>query len=262
MIYDIALQVEGHNIAMKFDLDPSFVADCSLKYYFDRGTFPEPEVVHLMLRAVRLGDTVIDAGANIGFFTILLSKLVGETGHVIAVEPSPRNLAKLRANIELNGCTNVEVIDKALSDKSGEMIKFYENPLDSGMDGCAGEKASFEVLTTTLDALCLDKTPRLLKLDIEGSETQALRGVKNLAEWHPDFIVCETNEAALFAMRSSVEGLRSCLSEFYDTFILSQDGSYPAHILEAVSLKPQRPNSNILFSLKSRVINAWKEARY
>ena len=85
----------------------------------------EPEVQQALAELVKPGQTVYDVGANIGFFTILCSRLVGPQGRVYAFEPIPQNLVTLRHNIALNGLTNVVIVDKALSalDRYGRDVR-------------------------------------------------------------------------------------------------------------------------------------------
>src|SRR5947209_8749833 len=66
----------------------------------------EPYTVKILRAAVHQGDTVFDVGANIGFFSTLLSRIVGEAGRVLAFEPEPENLALLGTNLGANGCRN------------------------------------------------------------------------------------------------------------------------------------------------------------
>ena len=67
----------------------------------------EPEFMDLMEKAVERGDTVLDLGANLGYATVHLAKFVGETGRVIAVEPSQKNFEILQKNIQLNGIEKI-----------------------------------------------------------------------------------------------------------------------------------------------------------
>src|SRR5436190_10823798 len=73
----------------------------------------DPTISGLMTNVLRPGMTFVDAGANIGYFSVLGSQLVGPEGRVFAVEPDPLNLAILRANLERLGCSNVTVLPVA-----------------------------------------------------------------------------------------------------------------------------------------------------
>jgi FkbM family methyltransferase len=139
----------------------------------------EPEVFGAIARRLRRRDTFVDAGANIGFYTVLAAGIVGPQGRVIAIEMMPDNAAILREHVRINGLTNVEVVEGALSDKAGERVLAY---VDDGKYGQAsiadprGER-SVEVMTTTLEEI-LGDVPyvRLMKMDLEGAELKALQG--------------------------------------------------------------------------------------
>ena len=68
-------------------------------------------------RNIKKGDTVIDIGAGIGEFSVLASKLVGEHGKVISIEPSPEDFETLLVNLKTNKCHNVIPLNLAISDK-------------------------------------------------------------------------------------------------------------------------------------------------
>jgi len=128
----------------------------------------------------RAGDVVLDVGAYVGMFTLRAAKLIGSTGRVIAVEPESRNLSYLRKNVEHLG--NVEVVGEAASNKSGEGKLFL-----SSATPCHtliySHKRSTKVKVNTLDNIATQlNLPRVdfIKMDIEGSELQALEGAINI----------------------------------------------------------------------------------
>lgn len=83
-----------------------------------------PTQTRLMKRIVTKGSTVIDLGTNIGYYTLLLAKLVGKTGKVYAFEPDPNNFALLQKNVTENGNTNVVLEEKAVSNQNGERLLY------------------------------------------------------------------------------------------------------------------------------------------
>lgn len=248
-------------IEMAFDLDPdNYATDAALQHYFDANQVPEPEVAHLMARVVRPGDVVIDGGANVGFFTVLLSKLVGPAGLVIAVEPSTRNCRKLLFNLAANDCGNVTVCQKALSHDSNP-VPFYAHA-DNGQDSCFGDGEHRTVPAVTLETLALGRIVRLIKLDIEGSEANALRGAGALLQHGTlPFIVCETN-CTISGAADSIFAIVRRFNPNFDPFVLSELGGIPALVPGNCVLSPQRMNSNLLFSTLDRVAEAWHEVRY
>lgn len=137
---------------------------------------------------IKEGDTVIDAGANIGYFTVMLSKLVGEKGTVHAFEPEAYNYNLLQYNIELNNCKNVITHNMALSDKESKG-KLYIS------DECMGMHRMYEskycsmdtqdVAVSTLDSIIGEQKISFIKLDVEGYEYKVLRGAEKLLGFNP-----------------------------------------------------------------------------
>ena len=123
------------------------------------------------------GSTFYDVGANVGFYTLLGSKLV-RTGKVFAFEPLPMNLEFLRRHIALNSCTNVKVVGVAVSDATG--LASFQTDATRAM-GRLQDDGDCQVRTATLDQMISDGTispPDFVKMDIEGAEFRALQGAK------------------------------------------------------------------------------------
>ena len=156
--------------------------------------FCEP-AARAMQSLLRPGDVMIDAGANIGLFTVLAAARVGSHGHVIACEPSSATMALLRENVARNQYDWVELREVALAEQPGRLEMQVFEP-GSGFSSFAPAETSrarsIEVEVTTLDDVAgplLERT-RLVKLDVEGAELRALRGAGALLERaRPDFIV-------------------------------------------------------------------------
>ena len=143
------------------------------------------------LRAVRPGDIVVDAGANIGYYTIIGSRLVGDTGKVYAFEPEPANFARLQRNVRLNGLTNVVLEQKALSNRKG-ILKLFIAPLNKGDHRIyqpEGEsRPSVDVEAVRLDEYFKDheRGIDLIKMDTQGAEGLILEGMTGLLEGRTD----------------------------------------------------------------------------
>jgi FkbM family methyltransferase len=141
------------------------------------GTY-ESEKAELFARHAKPGRTVYDVGANVGFYTLIASRVLGPTGRVVAFEPSPRNLGFLRRHLGLNHNTNVEVLDFAISDSEGLTRFFVGNDPRVSKITAAGD---ITVRTTTLDRLMGElPLPDLIEMDIEGAEYSALCGAEQL----------------------------------------------------------------------------------
>src|ERR1700736_5387287 len=84
------------------DLDPDFVSDQHIIEYVNRQACYESDVAWVLMRALRPGDGVVDVGACVGFFTLLMHTLVGPEGKVVSVEPGADNLPRLKKNLKVN----------------------------------------------------------------------------------------------------------------------------------------------------------------
>lgn len=243
-----------------FDLQPEqFESDRNLIWYAQNRQLPEPEVIHVMTRGLKAGDCAVDAGANVGFFTVLMSKLVGDRGRVLAIEPDPRNLGKLRKNLDINSCKNVELWPYAIGRTRGEALLFAAS--DNGQSTIYGEDThgSFGVMVDTLDGalIRLPNRPALIKLDIEGSETAALETLS----FKCPCIISELNSSALQRAGSSARDLMMIMRHRgYGRYFLHPSGAPPSVITEDQVVIPKRENANILFATPGYVAKAlWHE---
>lgn len=140
---------------------------------------------------IQEGDTVIDAGAFPGVFTVYAAKKAGRNGKVVALEPDEENMEKLKKNVRLNGLENVEFVQKGLWDSEGK-LKFDERGLkssrivDSSEEGTLIDVCDIDSLVENLDIENVD----FIKMDIEGAEIEALEGAeKVLREQSPKVAV-------------------------------------------------------------------------
>ncbi len=139
----------------------------------------EPAILACIRERLSPGDCFVDAGANIGFYSVVAARQVGPGGTVIAVEMMKPTAALLRRNLSLNRAETVRVVENALAERDGEVL-FASMP--SGSYGQASLRFAqgderFEVLTTTLDTVLADVSSiKLLKMDLEGAEFGALQG--------------------------------------------------------------------------------------
>jgi FkbM family methyltransferase len=145
-----------------------------------KGIF-EQEETELFRKIVKEGDVVVDVGANIGYYTLLASKLVGKEGRVYAFEPEPENYSFLLKNLKINNVSNVIALQKAVSNKGGT-VKLYlceHNP--GGHSIVFARKRFIQVESLTLDEF-FKENPKVdvVKLDIEGGEMLALLGMKSI----------------------------------------------------------------------------------
>lgn len=140
--------------------------------YFDR---MESEQTERFVKELEAGQTFFDVGANVGYYSILASRLVGPAGKVVAFEPVTRNIAYLQRHIELNDAANVRLLPFAVSSSNG-LLSFSTGP-NSAM-GSIDESGDVLVAAVTLDDIAerLNLRPDVVKMDVEGAEMDVFRG--------------------------------------------------------------------------------------
>ena len=149
------------------------------------GAWEEAET-RLFSSFVKEGMTVVDVGANVGYYTLLAARLVGEKGKVFAFEPSSDNFALLKRNVEENGYKNVVLVPKAVSDRSAK-ARLLIDRASSGSHSLSASRggADFvDVETVSLDEYFAGGLERIdvLKIDAEGAEMAILNGMGRLLE--------------------------------------------------------------------------------
>jgi FkbM family methyltransferase len=141
----------------------------------------EGDVEEFMRSCLRNGSVFVDVGANVGYYTLMASKLVGPLGRVHAIEPVPSTACLLKVNVRLNGCGNVIVHEVAAWSSKGEVTL----SIPKSFYGCAsivreGEER-LSVKAVTLDEMLHGvNSVDLIKIDVEGAEHEVLLGAKNL----------------------------------------------------------------------------------
>lgn len=137
----------------------------------------EPEKTNTIINSVKPNDIALDVGAHIGYFSMLMSKIVGSNGHVYAFEPRPLNQKMLSKNIEVNNCANVTILTSAIGNFIGKVN--FDATTGTGT-GHVTEDGNISVSITTIDNFCNEKNikPSYIKIDIEGGELDALNGAE------------------------------------------------------------------------------------
>ncbi len=151
--------------------------------YFD---LVEPEQTTVFAKNIHAGDVFFDVGANVGYYTVFGSRLVGARGQVVSFEPVVRNLSHLYRHITINKLQNVSVIPSACSDKIS--LAAFSSGQNTAMGHLADESQKDSrkkdlslVSTVTLDAVAekLGVCPNAIKIDVEGAELSVLNGAKD-----------------------------------------------------------------------------------
>lgn len=158
----------------------------------------EPELRRFIEGHLQLGGTFVDGGANIGFYSLLAARQVGANGMVVAFEMMPDTAAILRRHISENGPLSVDLMEKALSDRSGCYVAASVKPGQHGqasiVTNAGAERCVVQVETVTLDeALAHLGKIDLIKLDLEGAEYLALSGAEAVLR-RTACLIFESNE--------------------------------------------------------------------
>jgi FkbM family methyltransferase len=171
------------------------------------------------------GATVIDVGANIGFFARKFGQWVGQNGKVIAIEPEINNVKLLQRGLQRAGLdTVVDVIHAAATESDGE-ISLVVDPYHPANHRVG--QSNVKVAARSIDSLMAnnDKPITLIKIDVQGAEAQVLAGAKEiLRRFHPAIFI-EIGVDILDNFGSTAEGVILSLVELgYEAHILDKAG--------------------------------------
>jgi len=185
-------------------------------------------------RIIRPGSVILDAGANVGYFTLLFAKWLRGKGVVHSFEPFPETARRFERNLELNPGLRplVRLHRSALSDFVGKMRMSVP---DQGNQGCnfLSPSGETEVEVTTLDSFCEgERIERvdLIKIDVEGSEVALLRGAEKFIRRLRPVLVIEVNQSTLQRFGYSSRDLIEHIGQY----------GYHLHYASRLGLKPLR----------------------
>jgi FkbM family methyltransferase len=177
--------------------------DSSIVIAASNGRILHPRLTEIFRAVIHPGDTFIDGGANMGFYSLLAASALKGDGRVISFEPDPRNIPILHSNIEINALgALIRIEPKALSDRECE-LDFWgapENTWGGSLVELPGtESKLYRVSATTLDQYVVStnlESVDIIKLDIEGAEPLALRGMRHALQT-ARMVVYEINKPRL-----------------------------------------------------------------
>jgi FkbM family methyltransferase len=166
------------------------------------------------------GDVVLECGGHHGCSAILLSNWVGVNGKVVTFEPFPQSCNIIEKNIQLNGLKNVDLYRKAIGAQRGTI----------SIDG-SSSSVNFSGKGVDVELICLDEymdlNPTVLKIDVEGFETQVLQGAKNLLLKRPKLAI-EVHTELLSQYGSSINDIFKLINvENYKVWIQWKDDQQP-----------------------------------
>lgn len=230
---------------------PSDVIQFKLLYF---GVW-EPNLTAFLQHRLRPGDGFVDAGSNIGYYSLLASKCVGPKGHIVAIEASPKIFSALQKNLNANHCQNVRAVNVAISNRKGTLRLFSGSSDNIGRTSVMASRGlafETEVPADRLEAVLLPeeiKTARLIKIDVEGAEALVLETIlENLERYRRDVeIVVEINPPEVLEHGTTAEKI---ISQFADAgfhaYHLPNDYSTAAYVNGRPILPPKRLLSHLV----------------
>jgi FkbM family methyltransferase len=217
----------------------------------ERGSYDPAETV-LVKRLLSRSGVFFDVGANVGYYTCIAAKLVGETGHVHAFEANPMTAQHLTRSVEINGLAGVvDVNVAAVTDTVTAKTTFYvdhdapASPLASLLPdhNWGSFSSSIQVPGMSLDAYVAARAIAaidVVKMDIEGAEMLALRGfAKTLAESPPRAVILELVDDGIASPAQIIE--------YMERFDFSGYAIHTPLVLEKLSRDSDPGHVNALF---------------
>ena len=165
------------------------------------GSF-ETQTQKIIKHFVSSGDVVFDIGANVGYFTLSCSKLVGENGRIYSFEAIPETAEVLEKNCRLNSLKNITLYKKAVSDKT-EKTTFLipEQGNNHTMASMVWHKKDHSVKKVPVDTIAIDLdtelsklSPSFIKIDVEGAEAFVLNGMVSMLRKNSPIVFLECSE--------------------------------------------------------------------
>lgn len=206
----------------------------------------ERHLLELLISTLHRGDFVYDIGANVGLYSVILGKAVGAQGQVIAFEPGSVSCEHLRENAQANCLWNVRCFQMALGERSTQAKLYHgeENADSSLVRSPTGVDMGYEIVEVAEgDRLVKSEklpVPRLVKIDVEGSEYAVLRGLRRTlgqpaceivcCEIHPHFLPQDVKPEEILALLESLGFCRIDIRRRRDTFhaLCFKESSPPA----------------------------------
>lgn len=223
----------------EFNHTPLFVSPTAgLRYLFSGMNKVDPSLLALVKEFVKDGHVVWDIGANIGLFSYAAASLAGKNGLIVSVEPDTWLVHLLRksARIQNKSVAPLKVISAAVA--SNVAVRTFCLAVRSrstnflagyGSTQTGGVLEEQTVITITLDWLLenLQTPPDILKIDVEGAETEALCGAQNLLRIHRPIVLCEVGS------ESQAEVTRILHENGYKLFDADTPAQHRQEVLEA-----------------------------
>lgn len=184
--------------------------------------------IRLLERLLTAGATTLDIGANYGIYSLIMARIIGNEGRVLAFEPARNNYQILQKNIALNHLSQVTCFPYALADWEGETVLYHEEDPDRNSLGKSESSVDSEiVMLRTLDKLAEElglNSCQFIKCDTEGAEELVFRGGKTLLSVYKPTILLEFNPSAARRLGLHEDGAIKFLRSLGYQLFISNDG--------------------------------------
>lgn len=232
-IKKINTKVIGKNKLDYFILfdDIKFIARNPLIYYnlIRYGEY-EPVSSYIFNNLVKKNMTVLDIGGNIGHFSLLASKLVGMHGKVYVFEPDPTNFKYLKKNIEINKMRNIILVNKCVSNEE-RILTLYHHPKFHSCHSIFKPSSKKPVNHVDVKSIKLDNMfsnedfkISFIKMDIEGAEIKALKGMGKVLEKNKvPYLLTECNLRLLRERGQDAQALILELDKYFNRYYVIRD---------------------------------------
>ncbi len=187
----------------------------------------EPTITSLTTGLLKEGAVFVDVGANVGYYTLLASVLVGAGGMVVAIEPNPDTVERLRRNIRLNKFTNIFTVPVAATETE-QYLEFFEADVSNTGKSSLSSKNARSSKSAVVRGIPLDEIIQghniqrvdLVKIDVEGAELRVLQGMSAIMETFRPTIITELFPELLANLGASVDQVAECFR--YKGYVLAQ----------------------------------------
>ncbi len=205
---------------LEYDIKINLYKDSILSRLIYEGF--EKEETDYITKILKEGDVFVDIGTNIGLFSLIASKIVGDEGKVLCFEPAPLTFSRLKENISLNDFKNVDIRNIGLSDSKGELTFYVSNNGHDAWNSFAPSQdnkleSSIQVPVSTLDMELkdIDSTKiKLVKIDVEGWEKFVLYGGKDFLVNYSPIVMVEFTEENTFNAGYPVNEIYDIMQDF------------------------------------------------
>lgn len=227
----------------------------------------EPSETTAITESLRPGDTFVDVGANVGYYTLIAARVVGSEGRVFAFEPDPEAAALLERSVLLNGFENVVLERKAVSNEPGS-IRLYlaeKNKGDHRIYPTEEPRDFIEVEAVTLDDYFANDPGRIdfVKIDVQGADLAVLEGMSGLIEANPEILL--SVEFWPFGLRGfgdeAKDMLDFLLSRDFRLFDLRAGEASPEGLLRTYGMSKHRFTNLLTIKGRAEVERLRSEAR-